>query len=108
MHEHGKVQVKKQKVQSAFEKQWHFGKMMTQIKKGKSEGLLRKLPTSDTCDLILLLQQIDGLVTELSASKRHVLQETLSVVCEEAAVVTNNMLDCMKIPCHKKPKPSNV
>ncbi|KAL7609853.1 hypothetical protein Lser_V15G10361 [Lactuca serriola] len=108
MHEHDKVQVKKQKVQSAFEKQWHFGKMMTQIKKGKSEGLLRKLPTSDTCDLILLLQQIDGLVTELSASKRPVLQETFSILCEEAAVVTNNMLDCMKIPCHKKPKPSNV
>ncbi|CAH1415157.1 unnamed protein product [Lactuca virosa] len=48
-------------------------------------------------------KQIDGWVTELSASKRPVLQETLSVVCEEAAVVMNNMLDCMKIRCNKKP-----
>ncbi|CAH1415156.1 unnamed protein product [Lactuca virosa] len=99
MNDHGKVQVKKQKVQSAFEKQWHFGKMMTQIKKGKSEGLLTKLPTSDTGRLISLLQQIDRLVTELSASKRPVLQETFSIVCEEAAVVTNNMLDLFLANC---------
>ncbi|KAL4570371.1 hypothetical protein LXL04_026023 [Taraxacum kok-saghyz] len=103
MNGNGKAQVKKKMVKSAFEKRWHFEEMMAQIKRGKREGLLEKFSMYDIRDLIPLLQKIDGLVTELSGSNGSVIQATFSIVCEEAAVVTNGILDCMKIPYNKKP-----
>ncbi|CAI9274881.1 unnamed protein product [Lactuca saligna] len=75
-HEHNKAQVKRPWAQSPFEMQSHF-----EMKQEKIEKLVKKL------------QHVEGLVTELPVSKRDMMQATFYSVCEEAAIVTNNMYE---------------
>ncbi|KAL7609855.1 hypothetical protein Lser_V15G10363 [Lactuca serriola] len=75
-HEHSKAQVKRLWAQSPLEMQSHF-----EMKQEKIEKLVKKL------------QHVEGLVTEQPVSKRDVMQATFSSVCEEAAIVMNNMYE---------------
>ncbi|CAI9276337.1 unnamed protein product [Lactuca saligna] len=108
MDEHGKSQVKKHWVR---ELQLNIGEMVALIKQSKSvafETCLMMAHSMSSCvetsEIIEWLQErrslfqcIEELMTQLSASERAVMQPNYSRLCEDAAILTNNILGWMKI-----------
>ncbi|KAI3710507.1 hypothetical protein L2E82_40290 [Cichorium intybus] len=94
--------VSTQKLIAEFKKRWT--KSALELQGDFEEMMVKKL--SESCRVMSCLQDIKGLLTQLPASKRDVMQPTFSSVCEEAAIVTNNinMLDSVNIRYNKKPK----
>ncbi|CAH1419412.1 unnamed protein product [Lactuca virosa] len=107
MDENGKPQVKKH---CARELQLNLGEMMALIKQSKSvafETCLMMAKFKSCSSEILqiiewlremrsLFQCIEGLMTQLSASKKDVMQPIFSRLCEDATILTNNILGWMK------------
>ncbi|KAL7610629.1 hypothetical protein Lser_V15G12154 [Lactuca serriola] len=108
MDEHGKPQVKKHWVR---ELQLNIGEMVALINQSKSvafETCLIMAHSMSSCvetsEIIEWLQErrslfqcIEELMTQLSASERAVMQPNYSRLCEDAAILTNNILGWMKI-----------
>ncbi|KAI3674372.1 hypothetical protein L2E82_52365 [Cichorium intybus] len=106
MDEHGKPQVE---MHWAWELQWNLRKMIALLRQRKIVELetcgmmarirLRYIGRLETRPIIELLHEIhtlfmriERLITPLSASKRAVIQPHFLSLCEEAAILTNNML----------------
>ncbi|KAI3494788.1 hypothetical protein L1887_40399 [Cichorium endivia] len=83
--------VSTQKLITEFKKRWAKSELEFE------EMMVQKLSAS--CRVMSCLQHIEGLLTQLPASKRDVMQPIFSSVCEEAAIVMNNinMLDSVNI-----------
>ncbi|CAH1415153.1 unnamed protein product [Lactuca virosa] len=99
-----RAQVNMQWTQSASEMQSYLREMMPHFKQSKMEEHMQ----SKIEELLTKLKHIEGLLTKLPASKRPAMQAPFCIVCDEAAIVTGDMLKYMKIRYIKKPKRSIV